>query len=88
MPLGVVFRQVLGPVHQAYERIFADALAGDPTHFARMDNLEQAWRIVGPVLDPTTPPEPYARGTWGPDRAATMPGPQGWVELPAPAGAR
>ena len=85
VPVAVDFRQVLGPLHAAYERIFADALRGDPSHFARMDNLEQAWRIVGPILDARTPPDPYARGSWGPAAAATLPGPQGWVELPAPA---
>jgi glucose-6-phosphate 1-dehydrogenase len=67
LPVGVDFRQALGPVHEAYERIFADALAGDPTHFARMDSLEEAWRIVGPILDPGTEPLPYAPGTWGPE---------------------
>jgi glucose-6-phosphate 1-dehydrogenase len=66
LPVSVDFRQVLGPVHAAYERIFADALAGDPAHFARMDALEEAWRIVEPILDQRTPPLPYAPGTWGP----------------------
>ena len=86
VPVAVDFRQVLGPVQAAYERIFADALRGDPSHFARMDNLEQAWRIVGPILDLRTPPDPYARGSWGPAAAETLPGPQGWVELPPRAG--
>jgi glucose-6-phosphate 1-dehydrogenase len=86
VPVSVDFRRVLGPVHAAYERIFADALAGDPTHFARMDNLEEAWRIVGPILDATTPPVSYEPGSWGPDAAATLPGPQGWVELPPTGG--
>jgi len=85
IPVAVEFRKVLGPVHAAYERIFADALAGDPAHFARMDNLEEAWRIVGPILDAKDTPEPYAKGTWGPDAAATLPGAGGWVELPPPA---
>ena len=66
LPVGVDFRQALGPVQEAYERIFADALAGDPTHFARMDSLEEAWRIVEPILDPGTAPLPYAPGSWGP----------------------
>jgi glucose-6-phosphate 1-dehydrogenase len=66
LPVSVDFRQVLGPVHAPYERIFGDALAGDPAHFARMDNLEEAWRIVGPILDIGTEPLPYAPGTWGP----------------------
>ena len=30
-------------------------------------------------------PAPYAKGSWGPDAAATLPGPGGWVELPPPA---
>ncbi len=86
VPVSVDFRRVLGPVQAAYERIFADALRGDPSHFARMDNLEQAWRVVGPILDLRTPPDPYARGSWGPAAAETLPGPKGWVELPPPGG--
>ncbi|MEU7813454.1 glucose-6-phosphate dehydrogenase [Pseudonocardia sp. NPDC049154] len=82
IPLAVDFREVLGPVHAPYERIFADALAGDPAHFARMDTIEQAWRIVEPILDPATPPAPYPRGSWGPEAAERLPGPEGWVPLP------
>ena len=85
IPIAADFRKVLGPTHAAYEHIFADALAGDPAHFARFDNLEEAWRIVGPILDASTTPLPYAKGTWGPGAAATLPGPGGWVELPPPA---
>ena len=85
IPIAADFRKVLGPTHAAYEHIFAAALAGDPAHFARLDNLEEAWRIVGPILDASTTPLPYAKGTWGPDAAATLPGPRGWVELPPPA---
>ena len=85
VPVAVDFRQVLGAFHAAYERIFADGLAGDPAHFARMDNLEECWRVVGPILDATDALDPYARGSWGPAAAATLPGPQGWVALPAPA---
>jgi Glucose-6-phosphate dehydrogenase, C-terminal domain len=70
-------------VEAAYERIFVDALGGDSAHFARMDNLEQAWRIVGPVLNLDMPPAPYRRGTGGP-AAAALAGPQGWVDLPDP----
>ncbi len=84
VPVIVDFRQVLGPTHAPYERIFADALAGDPAHFARMDTIEQAWRIVTPVLDEKTAPDNYAPGSWGPDSAATIPGPEGWISLPAP----
>ena len=78
------FREVLGLGHAAYERIFGDALVGNPAHFARMDNLEQAWRIVDPVLDEGTEPLPYARGSWGPEAADRVPGGPGWHDLPDP----
>jgi glucose-6-phosphate 1-dehydrogenase len=84
VPVSVDFRTVLGAVEQPYERILADALAGDPTHFARMDNLEEAWRIVGPALDMNTTPLPYPVGSWGPPAADKLPGETGWQSLPDP----
>jgi len=33
-----------------YERLLADAIAGDPTLFIRFDETEEAWRLVDPVL--------------------------------------
>jgi glucose-6-phosphate 1-dehydrogenase len=85
VPVSVDFRQVLGPTIAPYERILSDALAGDPTHFAPMDNVEESWRIVGPVLDKRTEPSPYRPGTWGPSAAETLPGPAGWQPLTLPA---
>jgi glucose-6-phosphate 1-dehydrogenase len=82
VPVAVDFRQVLGPEHAPYEQILSAALSGDQARFARMDNLEEAWRIVGPILDPGTEPLPYAPGTWGPEPAATVPGRQGWSAVP------
>ena len=35
---------------EAYERLLLDALVGDPTLFIRSDEVEQAWRIVDPIL--------------------------------------
>ena len=34
----------------AYEKLLGDAMEGDPTRFAREDYVEEAWRIVDPVL--------------------------------------
>ena len=39
----------------AYERVLGDAMKGDATLFAREDYVEEAWRIVDPVLKTTTP---------------------------------
>jgi glucose-6-phosphate 1-dehydrogenase len=50
----------------AYERVLGDAMAGDATLFAREDYVEEAWRIVDPVLKAGTPIYTYDKGTWGP----------------------
>src|SRR4051794_22067968 len=63
IPVSVDFRTALGPTQEPYERILSDALAGDPAHFARMDNVEQAWRIVDPALKASREPLPYPAGS-------------------------
>ena len=63
----------------AYERVLGDAMAGDPTLFAREDYVEEAWRIVDPVLKAGTPVLEYDPKTWGPgevDQRVSPPG--GW----------
>ena len=50
----------------AYERVLGDAMHGDATLFAREDYVEEAWRIVDPVLKDSTPVYEYEPGTWGP----------------------
>src|SRR6516225_2443899 len=54
----------------AYERVLGAAMDGDSTLFAREDYVEEAWRIVEPVLKKNTPVHQYAPGTWGPKEAA------------------
>jgi glucose-6-phosphate 1-dehydrogenase len=64
---------------EAYERVLGDAIAGDATLFARQDYVEEAWRIVDPVLKADTPVYTYDPGTWGPtevDRQVSPPA--GW----------
>jgi len=53
----------------AYERVLGDAMAGDATLFAREDYVEEAWRIVDPVLQAGTPVYEYEPGAWGPAEA-------------------
>ena len=63
----------------AYARVLGDAMAGDATLFAREDYVEEAWRIVDPVLKADTPVYEYEPGTWGPrevDEKVMPPG--GW----------
>ena len=61
---------------QAYEELLGDAMAGNSSRFARQDYVEEAWRIVDPILDNATPVHPYDPGTWGPSQALAPPG--GW----------
>jgi glucose-6-phosphate 1-dehydrogenase len=64
----------------AYERVLSDALAGDAALFARMDYVEEAWRIVDPVRTMNAPVREYEPGTWGPaDRAEDIAPPGGWA---------
>jgi glucose-6-phosphate 1-dehydrogenase len=50
----------------AYERLLSEAMEGDPTHFAREDYVEEAWRIVDPAIAARTAVSEYEPGTWGP----------------------
>ena len=63
-----------GDVPEAYETLILDALLGDASLFTRADEVEEAWRIVDPIIDAWvagTPPRfpNYASGSWGPDEA-------------------
>jgi glucose-6-phosphate 1-dehydrogenase len=52
-----------------YERLLADAVEGNPARFAREDGVEEAWRIVSPVLHQPGPVHLYEPGSWGPEEA-------------------
>ena len=65
----------------AYERVLGDAIAGDATLFARQDYVEEAWRIVDPVLKNMTPVYEYEPKTWGPPESERSVVPEGgWVD--------
>lgn len=63
---------------EAYERLLLDVMRGDQTLFTRADEVERLWEICQPVLDTPPPTLPYARGSWGPDEAIELAGPEGW----------
>jgi glucose-6-phosphate 1-dehydrogenase len=65
----------------AYERVLGDAMHGDATLFAREDYVEEAWRIVDPVLKAGTPVYEYEPGTWGPKEVDSRVSPPscGWL---------
>jgi glucose-6-phosphate 1-dehydrogenase len=70
----------------AYERLLGDALKGDATLFAREDYVEEAWRIVDPVLKGKTPVCEYQPNTWGPGEADQKVSPPGGWQNPTVSG--
>ncbi len=64
----------------AYERVLGDAMGGDATLFAREDYVEEAWRIVDPVLTKGTPVFTYDPGTWGPKEVERVTPAGGWQD--------
>jgi glucose-6-phosphate 1-dehydrogenase len=75
----VVSRHPRADEMDAYERLLGDAMAGDATLFAREDYVEEAWRIVDPVLKADTPVNEYEPNTWGPSEVDQKVSPgEGW----------
>jgi len=62
----------------AYERVLGGAMEGDATMFAREDYVEEAWRIVDPVLKTGTPIYAYEANTWGPNEVERVTPAGGW----------
>jgi len=68
---------------EAYERVLGDAMAGDATLFARQDYVEEAWRIVDPVLKASTPIYEYEKADWGPKEVDQRVSPAGGWHNPS-----
>jgi len=49
-----------------YEVLLHAAIVGDSTRFTRRDSVEEAWRVVGPLLASPPPATLYHAGSWGP----------------------
>jgi glucose-6-phosphate 1-dehydrogenase len=62
----------------AYERVLGAAMEGDAAPFAREDYVEEAWRIVDPVLKMSTPIYQYQTNTWGPREVERVTPIGGW----------
>jgi glucose-6-phosphate 1-dehydrogenase len=69
----------------AYEELLYDAVQGNSGRFARQDYVEEAWRIVDPILGDAAPVYEYEPGTWGPQQASALMAPDGgWFDPPPP----
>jgi glucose-6-phosphate 1-dehydrogenase len=61
----------------AYETVLLDAIEGDMTLFKRGDQVEQAWRLMDPILAAWKKPPArglpiYEAGSWGPEAADAL----------------
>jgi glucose-6-phosphate 1-dehydrogenase len=45
------------------------AMHGNATRFTRQDGVEDAWKVMQPLLDARPPVNPYEKGSWGPGEA-------------------
>ncbi|MSW84451.1 MAG: glucose-6-phosphate dehydrogenase [Actinobacteria bacterium] len=74
-----------------YQRLLTAALEGDHNLFASEPTIEEAWRIVDPILDDGTTPIVYEPGSWGPVEADRLVPSGRWLTPrpadPAPTGA-
>jgi glucose-6-phosphate 1-dehydrogenase len=70
--LEVLFEKEPGEEPEPYERLLADALAGDAQLFTREESVEETWRVVQPLLDDPGPVHSYERGSWGPECAEKL----------------
>ncbi len=57
----------------AYERVLLDAVVGDDMLFLRSDGVDQAWKILTPIIEAVesgaVPTRGYGAGSWGPPEA-------------------
>lgn len=55
-----------------YERLLADAIAGERALFTSEEAIEAAWSALEPVLNEHHKALPYAVGSWGPEHADSL----------------
>ncbi len=62
---------------RAYAWLLLDVMQGDQTRFARADWLNEAWRVLDPIITRWEERAPedfpnYAGGSWGPAAAEAL----------------
>ena len=70
--LEMEFKNEGGEGPTPYEVLLHAAMTGHSVRFGRQDAVEEAWRIMQPLLDAPPPVLPYAKGSWGPEVADAL----------------
>jgi glucose-6-phosphate 1-dehydrogenase len=68
----VEFAEMGGEAATPYEVLLHAAMVGNAMRFTRQDGVEEAWRIMQPLLDAPPPVHSYNPGSWGPAEADTL----------------
>jgi glucose-6-phosphate 1-dehydrogenase len=80
-PVELVISEHADPIEaDAYQELLNDAIHCQTLRFARQDYVEEAWRIVDPVLGDKTPTHEYEPGTWGPPASQSIQPEGGWFD--------
>ncbi len=84
IPLHFSYSEAFGDIPEAYETLLADVVEGDQTLFVRSDEVEEAWRLYTPIVETPFGPHPYPAGSWGPEAARDLLGPDvtNWATAP------
>jgi len=74
---------------EAYETLLLDVMEGNPAQFMRADQVEEAWRVVMPIIETWEQRPPidfpnYPPDSWGPEDAEALIARDGhnWINLP------
>jgi glucose-6-phosphate 1-dehydrogenase len=70
--LDMDFASAGGEGPTPYEVLLQAALTGRMVRFSRQDTIEEAWRVMQPLLDAPPPVQPYTSGSWGPAAADAL----------------
>ena len=70
--LDMEFSEEGGEGAAPYEVLLHAAMIGDSKRFTRQDGVEEAWRVMQPLLDAPPPVHAYAPGSWGPRAAEKL----------------
>jgi glucose-6-phosphate 1-dehydrogenase len=83
--LDMEFSEEGGEGAAPYEVLLHAAMIGDSKRFTRQDGVEEAWRVMEPLLDAPPPVHAYAPDSWGPKAADKLLAGQGhwhhpWIQ--------
>jgi len=70
--LDVEFAGQGGEAPAPYEVLLHAAMVGQSLRFTRQDGVEEAWRVMTPLLTNPSPIETYTPGSWGPAAGAAL----------------